>query len=179
AFEQRRLEPAAVLVTAFEIQIGGPALFGPVAAFQREDMGAAAVEPDVEDVGDPLKVVGVAIAEELGGIAGVPGVDAGLADGIGDALVDLMIDERLSGLAVDEQSDRHAPGALAAQHPVGPLRDHRAQAVAALLRHKARVGDGLESEFSEGLPRALTLSLSKGGAVRFGPGTGGGVGSVL
>ena len=45
-----------MLVAAFEIEVGGPALVGPAAAFQREDMGAAAVEPDVEDVGDALVI---------------------------------------------------------------------------------------------------------------------------
>ena len=48
-----------MLVGAFEIEVGGPALLGPVAALQREDMGAAAVEPDVEDVDDALVVGGV------------------------------------------------------------------------------------------------------------------------
>ena len=68
AFEQGRLEPAAMLVGAFEIEVGAAALLGPVAAFQREDVGAAAVEPDVEDVGDHLVIVGVAVAEEVRGV---------------------------------------------------------------------------------------------------------------
>ena len=65
-----------MLVGAFEIEVGGPALLGPVAALQREDVGAAAVEPDVEDVGDHLVIVGVAVAEEGGGVGRIPGVDA-------------------------------------------------------------------------------------------------------
>ena len=129
AFEQRRLEPAAVLVGAFEIEVGRPALVGPAAAFQREDMGAAAVEPDVEDVGLALVIGGVAIrAEHRGGVGVVPRIDAAGADRLDDALVDLGIDQQFAGLALDEQSDRHAPGALAADHPVGPLGDHRARA---------------------------------------------------
>jgi hypothetical protein len=46
------MEPAAVLVGAFEIEAGGPDAVGPVA--QGEGMGRAGIEPDVEDVGDLL-----------------------------------------------------------------------------------------------------------------------------
>ena len=52
AFEQRRLEPAAMLVRAFEIEVGADALA--VARLDHEGVGRAAVEPDVEDVGDDL-----------------------------------------------------------------------------------------------------------------------------
>ena len=70
-------------------------------------------------------------------------------DRVDDAPVDLAIDQQLARLPVDEQRDRHAPGALAAEHPVGPLLDHRAEAVAAFLGHEASVGDGLHRELAE------------------------------
>ena len=38
---------------------------------------------------------------------------------VDDALVDLAVDQQLAGLALDEHRDRHAPRALAAEHPVG------------------------------------------------------------
>ena len=142
-----------MLVRAFEIEVGGPALVGPVAALQREHMGAAAVEPDVEDVGDHLVIVGVAaFAEERGRIGRIPRVDALLADRRDDPRVDLGVDQQLAGLPLDEQSDRHAPRALAAEHPVGPLLDHRAEAVAALLGHEASVGDRLHRELAKRRP---------------------------
>ena len=144
-----------MLVGAFEIEVGRPALVGPMAALQREHMGAAAVEPDVEDVGDHLVIVGVAVAEEGGGIRGVPRVDALLAEGGDDARVDFAVDQQLAGLPLDEQSDRHAPRALAADHPVGPPLDHRAEAVAALLRHEAGVGDRLHRELAQASPSPL------------------------
>ncbi len=156
AFEQRGLEPPAVLVRPFEIEVGGPALVGPAAAFQNESVGRTAIEPDVENVGDHLVIVGVArLAEEGGGVGGVPGVYASLADGGDDALVHFMVDEELAGLALDEQGDRHAPGTLAAEHPVGTPLDHRADAVAALLRNEAGLGDGVHRQLAEG--RALGL----------------------
>ena len=52
-------------------------------------------------------------------------------------------------LLLDEQRDRHAPGALAADHPVGALLDHRSDAVAALLRNEAGVGDGVHRELAQ------------------------------
>ena len=45
---------------------------------------------------------------------------------------------------VDEHGDRHAPGALAREHPVGAVLDHAAQRVLAAVRHEARLVDGVE-----------------------------------
>src|SRR6185503_7923444 len=134
---------AAMLVRAFDIDVRRPALVGPVPALERERMGAAAVEPDVEDVGDHLVIVGIAVAEEGGGVVLVPGVHAVALERLDDALVDFAVDQQLTGLAVDEDSDWNAPGALTREHPVGALLDHRTQAVAALLRNEARRGDGI------------------------------------
>src|SRR3546814_11887990 len=55
AFEQGGLEPAAMLVGPFEIEVG--AGVGTVAALHDEAVGGAAVEPDVEDVVHHLIVV--------------------------------------------------------------------------------------------------------------------------
>src|SRR3546814_19711042 len=58
AFEQARLEPAAMLVAAFEVKVGAVGRSvaadqsGPFAAFEQEGVGAARIEPDVDDVGD-------------------------------------------------------------------------------------------------------------------------------
>ena len=56
-FEQRRLEPAAMLVGAFQVQVGRP---GQVAPFQHERMGRAGFEPHVHDVHDLFVVVRIA-----------------------------------------------------------------------------------------------------------------------
>src|SRR5687768_8120881 len=133
-----------MLVGAFEIEVGRPALLRPAAAFQHEGVRAAAVEPYVQDVGDLLEVVGVApfAQEALRSAFLGPGVHALLTNGGDNAGVNLRIDEILAGLAVDEQRDRYAPGALAGDDPVGPVVDHRADAVAALFGDEAGIGDG-------------------------------------
>ena len=55
--EQRGLEPAAMLVRAFEIEVGRPFEIGPL--FQHERMRRAGIEPDIENVGDLLPIVRV------------------------------------------------------------------------------------------------------------------------
>ena len=77
SFEQRGLEPAAMLVRSFEVEVGGPCEVRPAPAFEHEGMGAAAIEPHVENVGDHLVVVGVVVRAEEGGFVGaVPRVHA-------------------------------------------------------------------------------------------------------
>ncbi len=58
-FEQRRMKPAAVLVGAFEIDVGGPFQVG--ALFQAEGVGAARVEPHVENVSDLFPFLGIVV----------------------------------------------------------------------------------------------------------------------
>ena len=138
-----------MLVGALQIEIRRPVLFGPMPAFEHESMSGAAIEPDVENVGDHLVIVGVAIAEEMGGIGQVPGVDAMTVNGLHDPAVDLPVDQQLARFLLDEQGDRDAPGPLAADHPVGTLLNHRAQAVATLLWHEAGAGDRIERQVAQ------------------------------
>src|SRR3546814_17008972 len=70
-------------------------------------------------------------------------VDHALLHRRDDAVVDDRVVQIMAGLAVDEEGDRHAPCALAAQHPVGAVLDHRSDAVAALFGDEARDVDSL------------------------------------
>src|SRR3546814_1702932 len=71
AFEQARLEPAAVLVATFEIEVGAVRRAvvaderGPAAAFEDEGVGAARIEPDVEDVDDAFVIGGVIVRPQI------------------------------------------------------------------------------------------------------------------
>ena len=135
ALEQRGMEPAAMLVGAFEIEVGRPFELG--IALEREDVRAARVEPDVEDVRHLLVILGlVLVAEEALGRAFEPHVGAFGAEGVDHAAHHLGIAQWLAGLLVDEHRDRHAPGALARHAPVRPLLDHAAQPVVAGARHE-------------------------------------------
>ena len=147
-----------MLVAAFKVHVGvragvacGPHEIGPAPAFKHEGVSAAAVEPHIENVGDAFIIRRVTPrAEIFGGAFITPCVDPIGHHGGDDAGVDLGIVEILAGLAVDKQRDRHAPGALAAEHPVGPPFDHRTNPVAALFGHKPRGGDGGNSLFAQG-----------------------------
>ena len=131
-----------MLVAALEIEVGGPFQRRPAPAFEREGMRAARIEPDIEDVGDHFVIVGIVrIAEDFGLAALVPGIDALLAHCGDDARVDFGVLQIFARAVLHEQRDRHAPGALARQHPVGAAFDHRADPATALFRDEADAFD--------------------------------------
>jgi len=68
-----------VLVGAFEIEVRRPVAV--LATFDREGVGAAAVEPDVENIGDLLVLGRVVDAQEVAVGTGEPGVGAAFAYG--------------------------------------------------------------------------------------------------
>src|SRR3546814_2089322 len=111
-----------MLVAALQIEVGAvrrPVVAderGPPTALQHEGVGAARIEPDVENVDDALIIGGVVLIAEIFLRARVgPGVDPALAHGGDDAVVALRVVEIMAGLAVDEERDRNAPCALARQ----------------------------------------------------------------
>ena len=147
-----------MLVGAFQIhhRVGPPSTLRlmPASAgkctrvLQHEGVRRARVEPDVADVVDLLPGLVGELAEEALARAGlVPGVGALGLEGLDDAQLDLGVLEdfdRAVGVLLDEHGDRHAPGALARDHPVGPALDHAGDAVLARGRHPA--GDRMASE---------------------------------
>ena len=156
AFQQRGVKPAAVLVRALEIHHGVFASRRALDAgklrkvhrvFQHEGVRGARVEPDVADVVDFFPIVVGELAEETFARAVlVPGVGALFLERLDDAQFDLGVLEnfyRAGRLLFDEDGDRHAPGALARDHPVGPRLDHAGDAVFALRRHPAGGLDGV------------------------------------
>ncbi|MPL90964.1 hypothetical protein SDC9_37023 [bioreactor metagenome] len=138
ALQQRGVEPAAVLVGAFHVDVGDAVPGAVRTVAQHEGMRRPAIEPDIEHVIDLFIIRRIDDAREqlfletlhipdIGAVhlesGGDPGVDLGIAQqevGVG----------RLRAL-LGEAGERHAPGALARQHPVRPVLDHRMQAVAA------------------------------------------------
>ncbi len=144
-FQQRGVEPATVLVAAFEIHHGVFAAVGLALdagerremnrVFKHEGVRRAGIEPDVENVVDFLPAVIGELAEETFARARlVPGVGAFGLEGLDDADLDFGILQDLDRavrLFLDEHRDRHAPGALARDHPIGPRLDHAGDAVLA------------------------------------------------
>src|SRR5262249_60535297 len=106
-------------------------------------VAASGAEPDVEPIVvlPPFVVVVIGLEEARGGASRIPGVGALLLEGAADARVDARVVEDLDRTVArlaHEHGDRHAPGALARDHPVGSALDHAGDAVLALWRPPAR-----------------------------------------
>ena len=108
-------------------------------------------EPDVENVAHLLPIGGLfnePFQEAPGGALREPRVGALGLEGFEDALLQVLralelgVRDHFARFLMDEDRDRHAPGALARDHPVRALLDHAVDAIAPLRRHEARVADG-------------------------------------
>ena len=154
--QKRRVEPAAVLIVALQIHVRfRPArvVLVRVRAAQHVIEGGAGVEPHFQDVVELAVVARVFVAQDFLGRHAAPGLDAALVDDVGRLVEDFHgARVQLVRFLVQEEGDGHAPGALAADDPVGPARDHVAQARLAAGRVEGRVFDGAQ----------------RGGAQRFG-----------
>ena len=137
---------------------------------QRKGVGRAGIEPDIENVVDLGPAFGGALPQKsLARTLGVPGVGALRREGVCDARVDGGIDQRLV-LRIDEDRDRHAPGALARDDPVRPVGDHPGDPILARRRHPARARDLLQRDAAQGgLVGAYLLPLAgEGGPAKQG-----------
>ena len=81
--EQCALEPAAVLVGAFKIQVGGLAQTVLRPLCEHALVGDAGVEPHVENIGDFVVISGL-FAQQIGSVQRIPRVHTGLLDALGD-----------------------------------------------------------------------------------------------
>ena len=139
--QQRRVEPAAVLVRAFEVEVSRKSGLLLVRAAQHGEMRGPRVEPHVERVAAFLVAFGLGTQQRFL-LCGLPGFDAAFLhlrrhrlQQLGRARV------QLAGLAVQEERHRHAPLPLARQRPVRPVRDHAVQARLPPGREELRVVD--------------------------------------
>ena len=124
AQQQRAVEPAAVLVVAFQVQVGLGA-FGVegavgvglgMAAAQHVLERGAGVEPDLQNVGALGVVRRVVGAQDFFGGHAAPGFDAAFFHDVGRLVEDLHgARVQLAGILVQEEGHGHAPAALAAR----------------------------------------------------------------
>src|SRR5437588_5678349 len=108
---------------------------------KHESVRRSGIEPDVEDVIDFLPAIVCELAEETLARAGfVPGIGALLLERFDDADIHVRIAENLDRtvrLFLDEERNRHTPGALARDHPIGATLNHSGDAVLTLRWHPA------------------------------------------
>ena len=125
--EQRRVEPAAVLVRAFQVQVGREGGVIAVRAAQHRLVRGAGIEPHVQRVLAFLVLVGL-VAQQITRIQRLPDLDAVLLHQIGDLVQQLRgAWVQLARFLVQEEGHRHAPLALARQRPVRTVGDHGVQ----------------------------------------------------
>src|SRR3546814_14270466 len=67
-------------------------------------------------------------AEQRLMIAGEPRIGATRLERLHNSLVDRAVGEVLAARTIHVERDRHPPGALARDHPIGPPLDHRTDA---------------------------------------------------
>ena len=127
-----------MLVAAFQIEVRRPLQIRPASAFKHKCMRATRIEPHIQNVGDALIIGQSIIAAEIRLRTFIaPAINAIFANARNDACVHGGVAEILAGLAIHKKRDRHAPCALARQHPIGAAFDHRGDAVLALFGHPA------------------------------------------
>ena len=147
AFQQRGMEPAAMLVGPFQIDVRRP--FQVRAVLQREGVRRAGIETHIEDILDhDPGFVGSRPEEPLARAFGEPGVRALGLESLCDALVDRFVLQH-GAVLVHEDADRHAPCPLTGKHPVRPLLDHGAQPRLACGGNETRVVDGGEGAVAQ------------------------------
>src|SRR3546814_14837890 len=92
-------------------------------------------------------------------IAGEPRIGATRLERLHNSLVDRAVGEVLAARTIHVERDRHPPGALARDHPIGPPLDHRTDAVLRPRGHPLRPLDRIECCFAEG--RAIARPLTQ------------------
>ena len=138
AGEQRGVEPAAVLVAAFEVEVGGIA--DVVALAQDGVVGGAGVEPDVEDVVQFFVVDEVGGRDEIFQRQGEPCFDAVFFDDGGGFVHDVEdVRVQFARFFVLDEAERHAPVALAGDAPIGAVGNHVGEAAASPFGGEAHV----------------------------------------
>ena len=146
-----------MLVVPFQVQVGlgaGFVVFGGVGAAQHVPEGGAGVEPHFQDVVALDVVRRVFGAQDVFGAHAAPGLDAALLHDVGGLVDDFhRARVQLVRVFVQKEGDGHAPGALAADDPVGPARDHVAQAHLAVGGVKAGVFNGPQRGGAQGFGR--------------------------
>ena len=165
--KQRGVEPAAVLIVAFQVQVGLWAgstcarvdFFMPAArmrALEHGGVGGARVEPDLEDIAALGVGLGVLLTDDGFRRGLAPGFDAaGLHHGRGLVQDFHRARMQFTRVPVDKKRQGHAPAALAADTPVGPASDHVVQARLAVFRVEGGLFDGFERYPAQGFGRLV------------------------
>lgn len=153
---QRRVEPAAMLVAAFEIKICWPEVFRFCA--QHAFMAGAGVKPNVHDVGFFAEMGAAALRafvafwQKFVGAHGKPAVGAMFAHVLLHAGDGVVVEDGLAAVFAIEHWDWYTPDALTGDAPVAAIADHIVESfLAPFWREFDVVFDLVEGFFAEAI----------------------------
>ena len=148
------MEPTAVLVGTFQIDIGGPQLGGVL--HQRCKVGGAGVKPAIEGVGFLVEGsaaavrTGKAFGNQFHGFGLKPDIGAVLIKQLGDLFDGIRIGNGLAAILAVEYGNGQTPTALTADTPVCALTDHADHALAAPAGEPLNIFNGFNGLILEG-----------------------------
>src|SRR3954454_5643869 len=150
--EQRGMEPAAMLVGSFEIEVRREARIVAVRAAHDGEVRRAGIEPDVERVA-ALLVLRRLGAEQLLRRDALPGLDAVLLHALRDMLEQVLRARmQRARFAMQEERHRHTPLPLTRERPVGAVGDHAVQARLAPRREEFGALDAAQRGAAQRFP---------------------------
>ena len=161
--KQRGLEPAAVLIGTFQIQVSRP--LEAVILFHYRRVRNAAVEPNIHDVIFFGEFLAAAFTlyfrrEEFRQILCPPCIGAFLAEQCCNIVNCGIVDNRLFAVLAVNNRNRNAPGTLTGNTPVTPVTNHALDTVFAPFRNPANVFNCLDCLILKAVYRAEPLFSS-------------------
>ena len=153
--QQRTLEPAAILVAAFQIHVRRP---GEAIVFvQRRQVAGAGIKPNVENIvffaeSRPAAFgAGSALGNQFRSGLLEPDIGRMLGKQGNNRIQNLLVRQRMSAVIAVKHHDRHAPDTLARNTPVGPRGHHVGNAVVTPARNPLHGLDGIKSLLPQGV----------------------------
>ena len=156
--QQRAVEPASVLVMAFQVEVGlGPAgvAGAGVRGLEHRGVGGARVKPDLQNI-TALGVVWcisgtTKVCQDVFWLGLAPSLNAASFDHLGRQVHDVQRARvQFAAVLVQKKGQGHAPAALAADAPVGPVGNHVAQPAPPVLGVKSGLLNGIERGLAQG-----------------------------
>ena len=160
--EKRGLEPSSVLVTALEIDVGGPAEI--FSLIKHCVMGRAGIKPTVKRVGLLAKAMRLAamrtyesLGKDLVCFHHKPSVRSLFAEELRDDIDGLVVADGLLAIVAIEYGNRQTPMTLTGNTPVGSLSDHLDHSLLSPCGKPLYRLTSLNCRILEGLDRAEPL----------------------
>ena len=159
--QQRRLEPAAILVSTLQIEVSRPAQFRTL--FQNAKVGGTGVKPYIQNILFLFEGMtaafraGEAFRQEVIRSMQVPGIGTFFSEHLSNCFNRGLVDNRLAAVFAVKDRNRNAPSSLTGDAPVISVTDHRGNPVTAPFGNPLYIVDCLDSVFLDCVNRTEPL----------------------